>query len=447
MKRVGYILIGSVALLVIFTIALAQLEGKNAKNLLRVMSGDQVRGYYGSAVDGGHMWNGSAKWFAVGQTGENNGPVRRGTVFFYDNLLADKPVMTIEGKEDGELFGSGLSSGDFNGDGTPDLAIAAEGGQGTGSKPSGKVYLYLGGSSFGSSPSAVLSMNESKDSFGRSIDMTHDINGDKLADLVIGAPHSAKSGATSGRVYIWFGKNGAVSKTPDREIPLGTMNDLFGSSVSTGDLNGDGTGDLVIGAPHAGTEADYHGSVSIFWGGTTAKFATPAQVFKGEKTSFQDQYGWSVKIVPDINGDGKDELVVGAPQATQGGKQLGKVYVYYGAETISSAPSATFWGSAEAGKFGQAVYNIGDINGDKKGDWAIQADQAAGSRGIVYFYYGGWDREFYSYTGEATADRLGGALGGIGDFDGNGSTEVLVGARWNDAENENAGRVYVLSLQ
>lgn len=447
MKRVGYILIGSVALLVVFTIALAQLEGKNAKNLLRVMTGEQARGYFGSAVDGGQMWNGTAKWFAVGQTGENNGPVRRGTVFFYDNLLADKPVLTIEGKEDGELFGSGMSSGDFNGDGTPDLAIAAEGGQGTGTKPSGKVYLYLGGSGFGSAPAAVLSAGESKDSFGRSLDMTSDLNGDGKADLVVGAPHSAKAGATAGRVYIWYGKSGAPSKSPDKDIPLGTMNDLFGTSVSTGDLNGDGTADLAIGAPHAGTEADYHGSVTIFWGGKDAKFSTPAQVFKGEKTSFQDQYGWAVKVVPDLNGDGKAELVVGAPQATQGSKQLGKVYVYHGAASLSSSPSATYWGNTEAGKFGQYVYSLGDVNGDKKGDWAVQADQAAGSRGIVYFYYGGWDKEFYSYTGEATADRLGGSLAGIGDMDGNGSTEILTGARWNDTENENAGRVYILSLQ
>jgi hypothetical protein len=263
----------------------------------------------------------------------------------------------------------------------------------------------------------------------------------------VGAPHSAKSGATAGRVYIWFGTKGAVSKSPDKEIPLGTMNDLFGTSVSTGDLDGDGTADLVIGAPHYGTEADYYGAAYIFHGGKDAKFASPTQLIKGEKTSFQDQFGWSVAVLTDINGDGKSELLVGAPQCTEGGRQLGKVYLYHGADKLADAAAATFWGTIEAGKFGQKVYSLGDVNGDGKGDWAAQADQESGSRGTVHFYYGGWDKEFYKYTGEAVADRLGSCLVNVGDFDGNGSKEVLVGARWNDTESENAGRCYILSLE
>ncbi|MBI5058507.1 FG-GAP repeat protein [candidate division KSB1 bacterium] len=448
MKRVGYILMALVAVLVIFTLALAQLEGKNAKNLLRVISGEQTRAYFGSGVEGAYAWTGGAKLYAISATGENDGPVRRGYVNLYDNLLADAPVLTIQGGVEGELFGSSLSGGgDFNGDGMPDLAVAADGGQGTGQKPAGKVYLYFGGPDFGRSASAVLTMGESKDSFGQSVSLKDDINGDGLADLIVGAPHSAKSGATSGRAYIWFGRSGSVSKSPDKEIRLGTMNDLFGTSVSTGDLNGDGTADLVIGAPHFGTEADYFGAAFIFFGGKDAKFSSASQILKGEKSSFQDQFGWSVAVVPDIDGDGKAELVVGAPQCSQGGRQLGKVYLYHGAEKLSDVPSATFWGSVEAGKFGQHVFSLGDINGDKKGDWAAQADQESGSRGTVHFFYGGWDKEFYKYTGEAVADRLGSCLVNIGDFDGNGSSEILSGARWNDTESENSGRCYILSLE
>ncbi len=448
MKRVGIILLSSVTLLVIFTLALAQLENKSAKYLLRVISGENARSYFGSGVEGAYAWSGGAMLFAASYSGETDGPVRTGAVQFYDKLLADDPVLTISGKAEGELFGSALSGGgDWNGDGHPDLAIAAEGGQGTGTKPPGKVYVYLGGPGFGGDAAAVLSMGESKDSFGQALNLKNDINGDGLADLVIGAPHSAKSGATSGRVYIWFGKkDGTPGKSPDKEIPLGTMNDLFGTSVSTGDLNGDGEADLVVGAPHYGTEATYSGAAYVFRGGAGAKFTQADQIVKGEITAFQDQFGWSVAVVNDVNGDQKMELMIGAPQVTVGGKQLGRAYLLSGGDKLDLTLAKTYTGNSEGGRYGQRVFSLGDLNADGKGDWAVQADAESEGRGVVHFYYGGWDKPFYSHAGETLGDRFGSTVASIGDLDGNGSKEILIGARWNDTEAENSGRVYILSF-
>ncbi|MCB9366155.1 MAG: FG-GAP repeat protein [Calditrichaeota bacterium] len=450
MKRIGYVLLTSVAVLVIYALSLAQLESRNAaaKYLLRVMDGEAPRAYYGSAVEGAYAWTGGNALYAVSQTGENAGPVARGAVYIYDGLLAESPTLTIRGQEDGDLFGSSLSSGDFNGDGTPDLAIAAEGGQGTGAKPAGKVYLYLGGSSFGSN-GLMVTAGDSKDSFGRSISLQHDVNGDQYADLVIGAPHSARAGATSGRAYIWYGNaEGKLGKSPDVEIKLGTLNDLFGSSVATGDITGDGQADIAIGSPHYGTEATYSGAVYVFQGGSGLNVTKPTKLYKGELTSFQDQFGWSVAIVPDQNGDGTSELVVGAPQFTSSGRQLGKVYVYHGAATLPDAPSGTFVGTAEAGRYGEKVFSLGDVNKDGKGDWAAQAANASQSRGVVYFYYGGWENDFYQFTGEAIADVAGNSVAMLGDLDGNGAMDLAVGARWWDRDlDENVGRVYLLSIQ
>ncbi len=217
MKRVGYILVSTVMVLAIYALSLAQLESSRntaAKYLLRVMDGPGVRAYFGSAVEGAYNWTGAGPLYAASYTGENAGPISRGVVNIYDGLLAESPMLTISGKDDGELFGSALASGDFNGDGTPDLAVAAEGGQGTGAKPAGKVYLYLGGVNFGSN-ATVATVGESKDSFGHSISLAHDINGDSFADLVVGAPHSARAGATAGRAYIWYGNaEGCLGRVP-----------------------------------------------------------------------------------------------------------------------------------------------------------------------------------------------------------------------------------------
>jgi hypothetical protein len=450
MKRIGYILLSSVILLTVYTLALAQLEAKTAKYLLRVLTGESVRGYFGSAVEGSYAWSGGSPLFAISATGEMNGPTRIGKVEFYDGLQADKPTISISGKVEGELFGKAISGGaDWNGDGIPDFAVGApDGSTGKDKEVAGKVYLYFGGADFGKSAVAVLSIGEAKDGFGEAVCLKDDVNGDGLGDLIVGAPRSAKSGATSGRAYVWFGKrNGGPSAAPDVEIKLGTTNDLFGTCIAVGDLNGDGHADLAIGSPHHNVGDKIPGGVFIFHGGKGVNLAQASQILSGENTGFQDEFGESVAVIPDQDGDKTSELIVGAPKVMTGNAQYGKVYIYHGGSKLGPDPSQTFAGHSEAGLFGQNVYSCGDLNGDGKGDFAIQAANEAVSRGVVYLYYGGWDKEFYAFSGESTGDRAGGALTVIGDLDHSGGQEVLVGARWSKAAAENGGRVYVLSIQ
>ncbi len=448
MKRFGYILLSSVALLVIFTLSLAQLETRNAKYLLRVLNGTDVRGYYGSSIEGPHNWDGQRTMFAVAASGETDGPTRTGQIFFYDSLLSDRAALTISAPVEGELFGLAMSGGgDWNGDGKPDLAVAAPNSQ-VSTKGTGRVYLYFGGADFGKSVSGSVKSGENGDGFGEAVHLRDDINGDGLADLIVGAPRSAKAGATAGRAYIWFGRReGAIPSKADVEIPLGTTNDLFGTDIATGDVNGDGQADLAIGAPHHNIGEKLPGSVFLFFGGPSASFTKPSQVISGEATTFQDEFGRSVAIVQDVNGDKTADIVIGAPQVTRDGKQMGKVYLYGGGSTISKTPDATYWGSTEAGRFGDHVFALGDLNNDGKGDWAVQARDDASSRGVLYLYYGGWDKEFYKFSGESLADQLGNAAAALGSISGGPAGTIAVGARWNDSEAENAGRVYLLAFE
>ena len=448
MKRIGYVLLATVGLLVAFTLSLAQLETRNAKFLLRVLTGSDVRGYFGSAIEGPYVWNGQTAMFAISQSGETDGPTRSGRVMFYDSVLADHPAMTISAPTEGELFGLAMSGGgDWNGDGNPDLAVGAPNSQ-VATKGMGRVYLYAGGADFGHSMTGSVSSGEDGDGFGEAVQLKDDINGDGLADLIVGAPRSEKAGATAGRAYIWFGKReGVPSGKADVEIPLGTTNDLFGTDIATGDLNGDGQADLAIGAPHHNLGDKIPGSVFVFFGGPSGTFTKASQVISGEATSFHDQFGKAVAIVRDATGDGTADLVIGAPQVVQDGKQLGKVYVYAGAAEISKTPTTTYWGTAEAGRFGDRVYALGDLNGDGKGDWAVQARDDAGSRGVLYLYYGGWDKEFHKFMGEMLADQLGNSAVVLGSTSGGPAGTIAVGARWNDSEAENAGRVYLLAIE
>lgn len=450
MKRVGILLLTTVALLLVFTLALAQLEAKSAKNLLRAMSGEDVRGYFGTAVEAPFAYRGKTPVYAVSACGEVSGPVRSGRVSFYDNLLTSESTYELVAPAEGELYGATLSGGgDCNGDGIPDLAVGAPGEAAGAKTTAGKVYLYLGGEDFDSAAPVVLSAGESGDRFGDAIGLKHDINGDTLADLIVGAPRSSKAGATAGRAYVWFGRrDGSFPKNPDAEIRLGTTNDMFGSSVQTGDVSGDGQADLIIGAPQHNVGEKIPGSVFIFFGGKTVNLAAASQVISGESTSFQDLFGRSIAVVGDQNGDGINELLIGAPQVTIGGKQVGKIYIYNGGKRLT--PAETFFvGSAEAGRFGQAVFALGDLNHDQKGDWAVQAESEAGGRGVLNFYYAGWERAFYRFTGEGSGDRLGGCLAVLGNVmdSETAAVDVIVGAPWNDSEGENSGRAYLLRFE
>jgi hypothetical protein len=449
MKRIGYILTAFVAILVIFTLALAQLEARNAKYLLRAVSGKDIRGYYGSDALAALAFTGKDPLFAVSAPGEVNGPVRRGKIYFYDNIMADSAVLTIAAPNESELFGARISGGgDFNGDGIPDLCAGAPCGEGTPKDPAGKVYLYLGGADFGTAVYAALSVGEKGDAFGSAVDLTHDINGDGLADLIVGAQHSALSGATSGRAYVWFGrKTGMPGEKPDVEIKLGTTNDNFGCSIASGDVSGDGQPDLIIGARQRNDGDKMPGAVYIFHGGKGVKLTEASQLLYGESTGFQDWFGETVAVVQDQNGDNTADLLVGAPQVTVDGKQVGRVYLYHGAAKLAVKADAVFNGTAEAGRFGQHVYAIGDLNADGKSEWAVQGETESAGRGVIHFFRGGSQQDFYDFTGERSGDRLGNAVAIVTGNDKTGGQKVLVATRWSSAEAQNSGRVYYLSIE
>jgi hypothetical protein len=423
-------------------------ESGGVKYLLSVLTGSARRAYFGSAVVGGVDWVGAGKKFiAVGATGAIGGPVQRGTVYFYDELAGGEPRLTLTGPEDGDLFGRRLSGkSDMNGDGIPDLAVAAPYGR-TGSQKPGKVYLYLGGDNFTGLKPAVFSANETGDAFGMSVCLERDLNGDGLADLVVGAPYSNRGGPLAGRAYLWWGASNLKGGTePDVILRHGTTNDMFGTALAVGDLNGDGQADLAIGSPQHNVGDKIPGSVFVYYGGRDAKWDRPSKILSGETTTFHDHFGASVAIVGDVNGDGVSDLLIGAPNVSVGGSARGKAYLFWGGQDFDANPDQQFDGEADLGRLGSMVFAMGDLNGDGKADFAIQAEEAEGAQGVLYFYYGGWERAFYELSGEGTGDRLGDAAVTLGDMDGDGTQDVVVGARWNDAGGEDAGRVYILSF-
>jgi hypothetical protein len=180
---------------------------------------------------------------------------------------------------------------------------------------------------------------------GRSLDCRSDLDGDGTIDIVVGSPYADDVAGTDavGAVHILSGaalpEAGTLNERATYSLQIGASNDWMGWSISTGDLDGDGTADLVVGAPGA-NEAT--GSVYV-WSGQQLRsesLAEPTITLNGEGEG--GRFGWTSHMA-DINGDGFVDLLVGAPYENPTGENnafnAGRVSVYFGGMDFSAWPS------------------------------------------------------------------------------------------------------------
>jgi len=346
--------------------------------------------------------------------------------------LAAMPSTTLTGPDGAEgSFGySVASAGDVNGDGYADLVVGAY--------RVGRTYVYLGSASgLASTPATALTCPDSANV--SSVAGVGDVNGDGYADLVVGA-----NGAMSltGRVYVYLGSAGGLATTPTTVLtgPDGPGG-LFGRSVAgTGDINGDGYADLVVGASSA---MSLTGRVYVYLGSGGGLATTPATALTGPDGA-GGNFGFSVANAGDINGDGYADLVVGAYQAMS---STGRVFVYLGSATgLVATPAAALTGPDGVGRyFGCSVASAGDVNGDGYADLVVGALQVGGA----YVYLGSAGGLPMTPSTALTAPIASGGVGAVrnfgrsvasaGDVNGDGYADLVVGAT---GEGPQAGWAY-----
>jgi hypothetical protein len=321
----------------------------------------------------------------------------------------------IVGEAAGDGSGNTVSSlGDVNNDGFADFGVAKVGGE---SGPGDVAYVVFGAAGLGAE--VLLSniaagsggfriLQQSSSSYLSQISDAGDVNGDGIDDLIVGA-----YGANA--AYVVFGTETPAATIDLNDVALGTGGfrisgevggDLVGISVSSaGDVNGDGIDDLIVGARGNDAGGTNAGAAYVIFGTASSVTAVDLSAvalgtggFKITGEAAGDLAG-RVSSAGDVNGDGFDDLVVGASGNDAGGTNAGAAYVVFGA---ASSPSAV---------------NLDDV--------------ALGTGG-------------FRISGEVGGDQAGISVSSAGDVNGDGIDDLLVGALTNDAGGTNAGAAYVI---
>jgi hypothetical protein len=171
---------------------------------------------------------------------------------------------------------------------------------------------------------------------------------------------------------------------------------------------------------------------------------------QGEAGLANGRFGAAISELEDQNGDGRSELLIGAPELNAGGSMFGRVYLWYGRPAMTAAANLVFSGT-QTEQFGFAVARVGDVNGDGHPDFAVGAPLNSVNglhHGRVYVFFGGPGLDatpdaILDYPGSSAEPEFGFALAALGDFNGDNVDDFAVGAPYGDATGLNAGEVYV----
>ncbi len=409
--------------------------------------------------------------------------------------------------DDRGSFGPSVSSaGDVNGDGLDDLILGAYTADPNGKLDAGKSYVVFGKANgsvvnlsditSASNPLGgfVINGEAASDYSGSSVSSAGDVNGDGLDDLIVGASYADPSGKPgAGKSYIVFGKADSsaidLSVIANASNPLGgfvinggAAHEYSGCSVSSaGDVNGDGLDDLIVGAFFANSIA---GKSYVVFGkannsaidlSVIADTNNPTGGFVINGEAAYDWSGWSVSSAGDVNGDGLDDLIVGASDADPSGKsKAGKSYVVFGKANSSaidlsaiadvSNPTGGFVinGEAAGDVSGNSVSSAGDVNGDGLDDLivgAVYADSNGNSSGKSYVIFGKANSSAINLStiadasnptggfvinGEVAGDRSGSSVSSAGDVNGDGLDDLIVGAYGANPNGINSGKAYII---
>jgi hypothetical protein len=377
----------------------------------------------------------------------------------------------LESNQTQAFFGTSVSSaGDVNGDGYSDLVVGAPG-YDHGTNDEGSAFVFHGGSSGipsgnVSSASTLIESNLPNGFLGGSVASAGDVDRDGYGDVIVGVPFYAPVPTSSGGAFVFRGSpSGLIGTTPGTAataIVSTQIGGQFGMTVaSAGDVNGDGYSDVIVGAPLYQLGAEQAGAAFVFRGGPSGIPSTSPSGASGKLDGVYQgsQFGRDVSTAGDLNADGYSDVIVGAPNYTGNLFQQGAVFVFRGGpvgipDNSADGAYASFASDDAGSHLGAGVTSAGDVNGDGVGDVAFGApayEVGPDQTGAVFVYLGytfgnpsfpAWTQGAMLTCAQPTS-LFGEHLAGAGDINGDGYSDLVVGAPAGGATDDEAGDAYV----
>ena len=390
----------------------------------------------------------------IGAPGTSNGQASEGmALVFYGTALGlpSSPSWTTEANQSDAIMGYSVSSaGDVNADGYTDILIGAHS-YSNGETDEGIVELYLGGpTGLNTSPTWIGECDQAYASYGYSVSFAGDVNGDGYGDVIIGAYGYDNGETNEGIVYLYHGNPTGLNLVPNWSYEPDVASALCGWSVSSaGDYNGDGYADIVIGAKEFTDGNLREGAVFVFSGSVTGIGSTPDWSIQGGQDSAF--LGFSVACAGDVNGDGFGDILVGANLFDNGQTDEGIVYCFHGsADLLDNNVVSIIDGDTDDAMVGVSITTTGDVNGDGYADLICGSPfvtNGSSDEGMVCLYYGtpsGMNTVAdWSYEPDQVDAFLGNSVAYAGDINGDGYGDIIVGAPGYDNGNTDEGILYL----
>ncbi len=279
-----------------------------------------------------------AKWYSNDQTNEG-----RAYLFYGSAAgLSDIPDWIAEIDQAGAGFGSAVATaGDVNGDGYADVIVGAPEYDGP-QQDEGAVFLFYGSAAgLSAAPDLTISGGEGGARFGAAVSLAGDINQDGYSDVIAGAPLFDTDQTDAGAAFLFLGSAAGLQPIAQQTLDISQSGSSFGGAVSpAGDVNGDGLADVLVGAKFYTNDNSREGGAFLFLGSGAGLAPTPA--WRGEGNKAETEFGHAVSTAGDVNSDSYTDLVVGAPTYRIETDLRGRAFVYHGTEAISVSQFQVF---------------------------------------------------------------------------------------------------------
>ncbi|MBK8609501.1 MAG: FG-GAP repeat protein [Chitinophagaceae bacterium] len=367
--------------------------------------------------------------------------------------ISTTPNAQLESNQAGANMGFSVAgAGDVNGDGYSDVVVGVHGYDNP-EIDEGAAFVYHGSASgISMVPAVIVENNQAGARLALSVSTAGDVNGDGYSDIIVGTPLYDNVEMNEGAFLVYHGSASGIVATPVTFVESNQVNAQLGYSVAgAGDVNGDGYSDVVVGAWLYDNPEVNEGVAFVYYGGPAGISTSGNSVVQADQGA--SNFGMSVAGAGDVNGDGFSDIIVGAEDYDDGQTDEGAVFIYHGsAAGIVTTAAVMLQENLTLSQYGFSVSSAGDVNGDGYSDVIVGAylyNSGQANEGVAFVYHGSGAGITAAYSTLLEANQIAASFGVsvacAGDIDGDGYSDVIVGANSYDNGETNEGAAFVYS--